>query len=346
MLFCESLNNRTEREPLVGLQVESRPGARAAMALRVLLPVALVAAIGQVALGGVVRVTESGLGCPDWPLCHGRIIPPWELATVIEYTHRLSASLLGVLVLVAAVLAWAGYRSERRVVASVSLALLLVAAAAVLGGLAVLTELDRWVVLVHLGVAEGVVACLVVASVVGWGLAPTSPERTASWDASTSFRLLVAGSLVGLFALVLVGSYMVGLGYGSSCSTWPLCRGVVWPVGDPYVVHMTHRLLAIVVGGLIVATAALAWRARRERRDLAWASGAAAGLYIGQVLVGALLVWTSFSVALKSLHLGLATVAWASVVYLAALAFLREPGGLLGATATSRLEPGVRGLSG
>ena len=50
-------------------------------------------------IGGVVRITESGLGCPDWPLCHGRIIPPFDAATLIEYSHRLMASVVGLLVL-------------------------------------------------------------------------------------------------------------------------------------------------------------------------------------------------------------------------------------------------------
>ena len=71
-----------------------------------------VAAFGQVSLGGVVRVTDSGLGCPDWPLCHGRLIPTFDSATLIEYSHRLSASLLTVLVVATAVLSWRHYRDR------------------------------------------------------------------------------------------------------------------------------------------------------------------------------------------------------------------------------------------
>ena len=58
-----------------------------------------------ITLGGIVRITGSGLGCPDWPLCHGKLIPPFEFHTLIEYTHRLVASSTGLIVLATAVTA-------------------------------------------------------------------------------------------------------------------------------------------------------------------------------------------------------------------------------------------------
>ena len=53
----------------------------------------------QIALGGVVRVSGSGLGCPDWPLCHGRPYPPADAHAIIEYSHRAVGSVTGVLII-------------------------------------------------------------------------------------------------------------------------------------------------------------------------------------------------------------------------------------------------------
>ena len=59
-----------------------------------------------VIIGGVVRVTESGLGCPDWPLCYGQLLPPLEYTAIIEYTHRFVASVIvGPLILATAAVA-------------------------------------------------------------------------------------------------------------------------------------------------------------------------------------------------------------------------------------------------
>ena len=282
---------------------------------------AAVAAIFQITLGGIVRVTESGLGCPDWPLCHGRAVPPLEAAALIEYSHRLSAVLLGVLVLASAGVAWRAYRHYPQVIASAGAAVALTLLAALLGAASVLTELTSWVVLLHLGVAELVVACVVVAWVGAWTVTRNREPGGVTRDEPNGSSLLISLTLVATFGLILSGSYMVGQGYGSACGTWPLCRGSVLPSGDPYLIHMSHRLVALLVGVLVIWLAASAWSRRSKRPDLAWASGAVAGLYLAQVLIGAATVWTGFSVQLKSLHLSVATLLWASLVALGAMSW-------------------------
>src|SRR5258708_33951434 len=71
----------------------------------------------QIALGGVVRVSGSGLGCPDWPLCHGRPYPPADAHAIIEYSHRAVGSVTGVLIIATVVLAWVVWRTRRPSVA-------------------------------------------------------------------------------------------------------------------------------------------------------------------------------------------------------------------------------------
>ena len=305
----------------------------------------LVTAIGQVTLGGVVRVTESGLGCPDWPLCHGRIIPPAETHILIEYAHRLSAALLGVLIVAMAAAAWLFYRHSYWVLVSSLSALALVIGAALLGGLSVITELAGWIVLLHLGIAETLVACMAVVVVVGWREArgrQRVPEALANSD---RFNVLVLATLTGLFALILWGSYMVGYGAGTSCATWPLCNGSVMPDEAPHVIHMSHRYLAALVGVLVVATARSAWMRRADRPELVWVSLAMVILYGIQVLIGAGMVWSGFLPQMKGVHLSLATLVWVAAAFLGALVFIPRQSPLASVVRRSGQAYGPEGVT-
>ena len=304
-----------------GVPQRRSPGERGRLLFRLVAAAALVSAFGQVALGGVVRVTGSGLGCPDWPLCHGRLVPPFELTTLIEYSHRLSASVLVVLVLGVAVLAWILYRSNRWIMVPSLLGLGLLVAAAVLGGVTVLTELDWRFVLAHLGIAELVVACMAIASVVAWRTDAQPRADEPESGASDRFSRLIVASVAGAFILILSGSYMVGYGAGSSCGTWPLCGGSVVPDGAPYAIHMGHRFVAAAVGLLIAVTVFSAWRRRTQRPEIAWAGLTLAVIFSSQVVVGAGTVWAGFSAQMKAVHLSLATLVWIAVVLLATLVF-------------------------
>ena len=89
--------------------------ARAQGWIRPLSTLTVFSVFGLVVLGGVVRVTGSGLGCPDWPLCYGRVVPPWELTALIEYSHRMVASaIVGPLVLLTCGVSWLAHRHPQR----------------------------------------------------------------------------------------------------------------------------------------------------------------------------------------------------------------------------------------
>src|ERR687887_1181632 len=123
------------------------PASRPAMAARgagipgrpfaVLVLLTLAWTFVLVVVGVVVRVTGSGLGCPDWPLCHGSPIPPLEPTALVEYSHRLSAALSILLIAATAVVAWVRRRAEAQIVALATLAAALVVAQSLLGAVTV-----------------------------------------------------------------------------------------------------------------------------------------------------------------------------------------------------------------
>lgn len=290
---------------------------------RVLAVASLVAAFAQVTLGGIVRVTGSGLGCPDWPLCHGQIIPPFDFATLLEYSHRLSASLLGVLVLGTTIIVLLRYRHIRWGKNSILTALALVFAAAILGGATVLTELAWWLRLIHLGVAEVAVGALVIAVVVSWRVGVAKQDDSSTRVEAGTSRLIIA-ALVGVFLLILSGSYIVGAGYGSSCGTWPLCNGSLFPEGRAYIEHMGHRYFAAIIGLLALAVAYKAWQARFRLPSMGWSGALLFLAFAAQILVGAFTVWLGFTPEIKAIHLSMATLVWIALVFVAALAYLPQ----------------------
>ena len=302
-------------------QSRSSSGSAARLRFRVLVIAALISAFAQVTLGGIVRVTGSGLGCPDWPLCHGQLIPPFEFATLLEYSHRLSASLLGALVLATAIVVLFSYRRNKWGMNAILTTLALVILAALLGGATVLTELAWWLRLLHLGIAEGAVATLVVAVVVSWRVGAL-PSREPSPNENIGNNNLIIAALVGVFLLILSGSYIVGAGYGSSCGTWPLCNGSLFPEGRPYLEHMAHRYFAAFVALLIVATAFSAWQKRFRMPGLGRSGLLLALAFAAQILVGALTVWMGFTPEIKAIHLSMATLVWIALVFVAALSYV------------------------
>jgi len=293
------------------------PGPKSLIAFRVLALASSVAALAQITLGGVVRVSGSGLGCPDWPLCHGQLIPPFELATLIEYSHRLSASVLSFLVLATLILAWLFLRNNRWALWPTAIGMGLVIVAAALGGATVLTELRWWVRLIHLAVAEGVVACMVIAAVAGWR--GGKPEAANAKQYTAGFRKHLYATLTAVFILILSGSYVVGYGAGSSCATWPLCQGSLFPEGGAYAIHMGHRYIAAIVGLMIIGAAAIAWKQRHVSYSMGVAGLVLAGVFILQTMVGAATVWAGFSPEMKAIHLSLATLVWMSLVLMTAM---------------------------
>jgi len=279
----------------------------------------LVAAIAQVALGGVVRVTGSGDACPDWPLCHGQIIPPLDYHIWLEFTHRLAATAVGLLVVASLVLAWRHLRASKPAILATAASTVLVVAAAILGGLTVLSELSWWTRLIHLGLAELTVAGLAVAWLAGPPDDRSDSPQSRDISISTRDRSMAWAGLSGLLVTILFGSYMVGMNYGAACPSWPLCIGNQLPGGTPFVINMTHRYMVAIVAVLVLRTCFVAWRQGAARGQLRWLATLTAGFLVIEIGVGALTAWMGSTPFIASLHLVFATMSWVSMVLMTAV---------------------------
>jgi heme A synthase len=271
-----------------------------------------IATLSLVAIGGLVRATKSGLGCgTDWPDCGGRVIPIFgSQAVVIEYTHRLAAAAVIVLIGALAVHGMRRFRRRGELGWPAVGAFGLVLGQAVLGAIVVKLELDAVSVVLHLGAAMALVGVLVYLTirshVLDGRLSPVA-------DAGVSRRAGIAAGSVLL--LLLVGSYVSGREAGYVFPDWPLMNGALVPdLGvDLFAIHFFHRALAAVVGVVVLIALLPVLRKPVDplQTRLAHVAG---GLYLIQVVVGAANVWTELNAAVVTAHLLIGALIWASLM--------------------------------
>jgi len=302
-------------------------------AFRLLTVAAALVTYALVVLGGVVRVSGSGLGCPDWPLCHGRLLPPLNLHAIIEYSHRTTASLASALIVLTAAVALLAWRKRRDIVIPAMVALGLLVAQVVLGAITVRLELPPMIVLAHLATAMALLAAVCVTAVAASVPRLTTPTDRASVP-------LARAAAAGTYLLILSGSLVVGSGASSSCAAWPLCGGGFSLSFEGYpAIQLLHRGLAAAIGVLIIVSLfALLNRHRVQRAVRATVALTLAALAF-QVAVGAAVVRLHLPAALRGLHLALASAVWAGTVVLAVLADRLPAGGAPVAVADHARQP-------
>jgi len=250
-------------------------------ALRPLSLAAATLAFVVVVVGAYVRLSDAGLGCPDWPLCYGRPLPAqiadadahakaWK-----EMAHRYLAGTLGLLIVALAIAAWRARRSRGIALAVV----LLVVFQATLGMWTVTMLLKPAIVTAHLLGGMATLALLVWLALSQWPHAP-APEMRAMRAAA----LLALGAVAVQIAL---GGWVSANYAALACPELPLCRGALVPpmnFADAFhvvrelgrtgegellplealtAIHWTHRVFALVALAVVLAAAARALRVVR-----------------------------------------------------------------------------------
>jgi heme o synthase len=270
--------------------------------------------IGVIGVGGLVRATGSGKGCPAWPKCFGRWIPPLEYHAIIEYSHRAIGAIAIGLLAVTALVAALKHRGDRPLVIATLVALFMIFVQAGLGAIVVNTGLNPTLVTVHIGTAMILVGLLVWITVGAYCRARAA-AGVMKEPVPRSVEQLAAASAIATFLLILIGAYVRGQGAGLAFNDWPLMHGSLLPaLGGHSTTMFIHRFAAVAVG---VVLAAFIWRANRARpRDAAVRAFAniAGVLYVAQVVVGGVQVLTKLAAPPVVAHVVLSSLLWSSLV--------------------------------
>jgi protoheme IX farnesyltransferase len=279
----------------------------------------LATTLALVTVGVVVRATDSGLGCPDWPFCHGRILPPLDDAKAwIEWLHRGVAAIVGLQIFALAALAIVDHRDRRSLVVPAVAAVFLVGFQAWLGRETVRLGNSGESVTAHLAAAMLLLGLLVYITA-----RAAYPARLASGrGGSQRFTLLATFAALATFALLLFGSHVTATDSALVFPDWPLMGGTAFPpLTEVTAAHVLHRWIAVVVGFIVVGTAIVASRTQQERRTVRRLAHAAAGLFVVQSVIGGAQVLTRLDAWTQTLHVALGAMIWGLLVGLAVVSY-------------------------
>jgi cytochrome c oxidase assembly protein subunit 15 len=302
-----------------------------------------VLALAVVMLGAWVRLTDAGLGCPDWPGCYGRLVVPHPATTAeelgSEYTrpleagkawremiHRYLASTLGLICVALAAVAWRNRREPNQPLRAPLALVALIVFQGLLGMWTVTLLLKPIVVVAHLLGGFATLALLV--SLGQW--------RTARFPQPTAgLRALGVAAAAALVLQISLGGWTSANYAALACPDFPTCQTQWWPaiadfeegfvlwrgLGVDYeggvldhparvAVHFTHRLGAVLAAVLI---ALLGWRLVREPATRCDGAAALAVLLL-QLSLGVSIVWFGVPLPVAVLHNGVAALLLLTVI--------------------------------
>jgi heme A synthase len=248
--------------------------------------------------GNLVAGMKSGLGCPDWPLCHGRVVPPFRVDIYMEFMHRVIAAGATTALLLLSYRRFRAYDGPAKAVPVVAVGL--IAAEIVMGGLVVLLGLPPQLTTVHF--MTGLLVFLLTFYMAAFDGVQSRPAFSVAGPAA-----VYLGMCALVFFQAALGAYVRHSGAGLACPDFPTCLGTLVPpvVSGLVLAHFSHRLMAYLILFTALALYAATLIDARFRAGHRY-SLVLLALATAQAGVGAVVVLSGLYYMATALHLAVA----------------------------------------
>ncbi|MHB8334755.1 MAG: COX15/CtaA family protein [Acidimicrobiales bacterium] len=206
--------------------------------------------------GGAVRLTGSGLGCPDWPTCYShQITGSWSIHPLIEYTNRIVTIVLVIVTGVTFVAAWLRTERRRDLIGFSGLLVLGVVADAILGAFVVYSKLNPWLVSLHMILS---LAMVVVGAILYHRSKYVYGPGTRADVRDPHFRLIARLLWIPFVLVLFAGTATTGSGPHAGAAQGQLvARRLPFAFADA---AWVHSVLAVLFLGLVSGLVFAIWR--------------------------------------------------------------------------------------
>lgn len=296
--------------------------------MKTLKSLSVVTTIGMVFIllgGALVTKTDSGDGCGDsWPLCHGQLLPT-EITPelIIEYSHRLVSTVIGVAVLALAILAWRtlGHNQEVKFLAFLSTFFLVVQG--LIGAAAVMWDQSDFVLAIHFGISLISFAAVFLLMLLIFEI--DKKLDTKSLFIQKKHRIEIYLLTIYTFIVVYTGALVRHANANLVCRDWPFCFNDKPFAFDEYNldqwIQMGHRLAAGILMIWTIVFFLKVYRHYRHNSVMYWGWVITLALIIVQVILGAFIIFTLLNLGISLLHAFIITCYFSMLCYFILLSY-------------------------
>ena len=283
--------------------------------LKILSGLLLLLIFFQISLGSAVRLTGSGLSCPDWPLCYGLWFPDQDKLSkisdvnfefyqvMLEWIHRFNAAAF--ITPVTLLVFFVGLKVTKEKINKIILyiIILILALQGLMGGFTVFDKNSPWSVAVHLGLALSFMFLVLKIFLVSLNINLVSGIPCITKKIST-----LIGAIIIVLATMLMGAIVSKSGSSLACDIWPLCSNDGVSIFQyNKIIHLSHRILAI-ISTIFVFLIVNLYKDVVQYKIIFVLRNILISLIILQILIGATVIFTELNLFIAMLHQAIAVI--------------------------------------